>query len=338
MWMNVSTTVATFLSPTSLACLSPPYHRVGLTTLSINTTFNSSLYVGGGETAQTAPFTYYDKRRPPDLFELRPTHAPTHGRPLHIVGDWDRVDHGHWEDYGRIWDGSGADVTGGVLLLGENFAPTHFLWCARLRASAAPPPSLPLPLAPPLPCRAVRSTPCTQHDAHTAPRCAFGLPAGQTTTRGPWTWVRGVYINGSAIRCEVPPNQHGRWFETAAPHPPPEHAAPSASLDPSEGPGRSYAPRSAASAAWRLYRGLGWPASALAKVEGLVLRSCPSFLFSLRWRRRGAARAVLAWRESTAETVAALWRARPISRDLPLISRESPYLFLTSRLISFDLL
>ena len=53
-------------------------------------------------------------------------------------------------------------MTGGVLLLGRNFAPTNFLWCA------------------------------------------FGVPANYASRRGPWRWSRAVYVNDSAIRCEVP--------------------------------------------------------------------------------------------------------------------------------------
>ena len=59
--------------------------------------------------AQTAPFTYYDKARPPVLRRIVPTYAPTSGRPVRVVGDWNLVDHGHWDGY------EDAEVHGGAV-------------------------------------------------------------------------------------------------------------------------------------------------------------------------------------------------------------------------------
>ena len=197
-WYNVSTTTATYLSPTSLACLSPPYNTtsygapfIGTTTVSVNTTYNSSLFGGPGLEVppQNVPFTYYDRTKPPVVESLHPSYAPMHGRALRLEGGWELVDHGHWEDY------KGAEVTpplnptlaltptpaltitlspaaspharacqvhGGVVLYGSNFVPSHFLWCA------------------------------------------FAVPLAEASTRGAWRWTRGVYVNASAVRCEVP--------------------------------------------------------------------------------------------------------------------------------------
>ena len=53
---------------------------------------------------------------------LRPPYAPTSGRPLRLEGG---SQHDlHWRNY------ADAEVRGGVLLVGSNFAPTDFLWCA----------------------------------------------------------------------------------------------------------------------------------------------------------------------------------------------------------------
>ena len=164
-WYNVSTTTATYLSPTSLACLAPSYNTtsygapfIGTTTVSVNTTYNSSLFGGPGLEVppQSAPFTYYDRTKPPVVESLHPSYAPTHGRPLRLEGGWELVDHGHWEDY------KGAEVHGGIVLYGSNFVPSHFLWCA------------------------------------------FAVPPAEASTRGAWRWTRGVYINATAVRCEVP--------------------------------------------------------------------------------------------------------------------------------------
>ena len=177
-WYNVSTTRATFLSPTSLACLSPAYNTtaphgapfIGTTTVSVNTTFNSSLFGGPGLEVppQNVPFTYYDKSRPPVVEALHPSYAPVHGRPLRLEGDWELVDHGHWEDY------KGAEVHGGIVLVGSNFVPSHFLWCA------------------------------------------FGVPPAEASTRGAARWTRGVYINATAVRCEVPPGFLGDFTVSAS--------------------------------------------------------------------------------------------------------------------------
>ena len=53
-------------------------------------------------------------------------------------------------------------VHGGAVLVGSNFVPSHFLWCA------------------------------------------FAVPPAEASTRGAWRWTRGVYINATAVRCEVP--------------------------------------------------------------------------------------------------------------------------------------
>ena len=225
MWYNVSVTPATYLSPTSLACISPPFNTtsygapfIGTTTLSVNTTYNTSTYggPGTGEVAQSVPFTYYDRTMPPVVASLHPSHAPIHGRSLRLVGGWELVDHGHWEDY------KGAEVHGGVMLIGSNFVPTHFLWCAfrppparprtthhththahapRPRPRPRPRPfPLPLPRAHPRP----RPRPCPNLG-----RCAFAVPPAEASTRGAWRWMRGVYMNATAVRCEVPHGVNG---------------------------------------------------------------------------------------------------------------------------------
>jgi len=164
---NVSLTRATFHSPTIISCLSPPYDHIGETTLFVNTSYNSTLFAGpdgGGsvQVAQTVPFTYYDRNTPPTVNVLHPSYSPTAGQQLQIEGDWQLdLDHGHWNGY------KGAELHGGVIVQGTNFAPTQFLWCA------------------------------------------FGMPAEHGSTRGPWRSTRAVYINATAMRCEVPRGHHG---------------------------------------------------------------------------------------------------------------------------------
>ena len=159
------------------ACRGTPAHLysrfAAQTTLFINTTYNDTLFAGPDgagifQVAQMVPFLYFDKEKPPTVDRLHPSYAPISGRPLRIVGDWDLVDHGHWEDY------SGAEVHGGVVLIGSNFAPTNFLWCA------------------------------------------FGIPQQAASTRGPWRFSRGVFINSSAARCEVTPGFHGDFLVAAS--------------------------------------------------------------------------------------------------------------------------
>ena len=170
---NVSLTRATFHSPTTISCLSPPYHRIGETTLFVNTSYNSTLFAGpdgGGsvQVAQTVPFTYYDRRKPPTVDALHPSYSPTAGQPLQIAGDWQLdLGHGHWNGY------MGAEVDGGLIVEGTNFAPTHYLWCA------------------------------------------FGVPSEHGSTRGPWRSARAVYINATAVRCEVPRGYHGDFHVAA---------------------------------------------------------------------------------------------------------------------------
>ena len=88
--------------------------------------------------AQTVNFTYYDRSRPPAIEALVPRHAPIGGRRIHFLdgkGVWGET---HAHDGAAVsgpwaqWEG--AVPSGGVLLLGSNFAPTHFLWCAALIA------------------------------------------------------------------------------------------------------------------------------------------------------------------------------------------------------------
>ena len=72
----------------------------------------------------------------------------------------------------------------------------------RITSSAPPPLHFPLPRGAPfsfrLPLVARR-------------RCAYGMPAANyTTARGPWKWTRGVYLNASAMQCEVPAAYFGR--------------------------------------------------------------------------------------------------------------------------------
>ena len=57
--------------------------------------------------------------RPPRVERVHPRHAPIAGRLIHFEGGA-----GPWGQY------EGDVSTGGVLLLGSNFAPTPFLWCA----------------------------------------------------------------------------------------------------------------------------------------------------------------------------------------------------------------
>lgn len=164
---NVSLTRATFHSPMTISCLSPPYHNIGETRLFVNTSYNTTLFAGSGgggsvQVAQTVPFTYYDRQKPPTVDVLHPSYSPTAGQPLQIAGDWQLdLDNGHWNGY------KGAEVHGGVIVEGTNFAPTQFLWCA------------------------------------------FGMPAEHGSTRGPWRSTRAVYVNASAMRCEVPRGYHG---------------------------------------------------------------------------------------------------------------------------------
>ena len=117
---NLTAMTATYHSPTLLSCVSPPYKlRLGETSAFINTTYNSSRFAGGADASQTVTFTYYDRSRPPSVVSLHPRHAPIGGRPLDFVGG-----EGVWGQW------RGSVPTGGVLLLGHNFAPTNYLWCA----------------------------------------------------------------------------------------------------------------------------------------------------------------------------------------------------------------
>ena len=151
--VNASAIVATFISPTRLACQSPPYiRRLGESSVYINTTYNSSIFDNPPARAETVDFIYYDRRLPPDVTGIVPPYAPLNGRAIRFTGGL-----GPWYMY------SGDGPVGGAILLGRNFAPTNFLWCA------------------------------------------YGMPEAQYTTgRGPWKWTRGVYLNSSAIQCEVP--------------------------------------------------------------------------------------------------------------------------------------
>ena len=68
---------------------------------------------------------------------------------------------------------------------------------------------------------------------------------------------------------------HSRLHKDRPPPAPPEDGAPlSASLARSEGPGRAYAPRSAASAAWRLAAALPPPASRPLQRRRATARAC----------------------------------------------------------------
>ena len=111
--------VASYISPTRLACESPNYAVLGTTFLFLNNSFNTSLYSAPPDSQQVVNFTYYDKTQPPAIYRIEPTYAAISGRRLRFVGGlgpW-----GQWE---------GTQVTGGLLLMGSNFAPTNFLWCA----------------------------------------------------------------------------------------------------------------------------------------------------------------------------------------------------------------
>ena len=118
--LNESAVVASFISPTQVACMSPDYAlRMGESVVYLNTTYNSSLYDAPPERRQTVNFTYYDRTKPPDVLGLTPPYAPLRGRPIRFAGGL-----GIWEQW------AGDEPVGGVVVHGRNFAPTHFLWCA----------------------------------------------------------------------------------------------------------------------------------------------------------------------------------------------------------------
>lgn len=145
-------TVASFVSPRRVACRSPSYQILGQTELWLNNSFNTSLYDVFPSTRQIVNFTFYDRTRAPVITGITPSFVPIGGLPVRFVGGA-----GAWGEW------RGTDIEGGMLLVGSNFAPTNFLWCA------------------------------------------FGMPPEiYTTTRGPWRWTRALYINASAVRCEVP--------------------------------------------------------------------------------------------------------------------------------------
>ena len=84
---NMSALFATFISPTRIACLSPNYHlRLGETPIYVNTTYNTSLFEGGSDVAQSVDFVYYDQRVPPQVRAVVPPYAPIHGRPIRFAG------------------------------------------------------------------------------------------------------------------------------------------------------------------------------------------------------------------------------------------------------------
>ena len=152
---------ATFVSNTQLACLSPSHSRGGDVEVHVQTMFGSSLDTSGGELAQTVAFVYYLPEEPPSVSTLVPAHAPIDGRPLVFDAD------GHWNRYA-------TPPSGGILLLGSNFVPSDYLWCA------------------------------------------FGVPPERKTSRGAWHWTRAVYVNTSAVRCEVPPGVVGIFTVAAS--------------------------------------------------------------------------------------------------------------------------
>ena len=154
-----SHTLASYVSPTRVACRSPSYQVLGLTELWLNNSFNTSLYDVFPSTRQVVNFTYYDRTRAPVLTSITPTSVPIGGLNVRFVGGA-----GAWGEW------VGTEPQGGMLLVGTNFAPTNFLWCA------------------------------------------FGMPPEiYTTTRGSWRWTRALYLNATAVRCEVPEGYLGDY-------------------------------------------------------------------------------------------------------------------------------
>ena len=79
--LNASAIVASFISPTMLACEAPAYAlRLGEAEVYINTTYNSSIFenVAGAFEAvrEVVQFVYYDKLAPPDVKSIVPPYAP----------------------------------------------------------------------------------------------------------------------------------------------------------------------------------------------------------------------------------------------------------------------